>query len=185
MVGNIPYTPRVKKVLSLASKEAKALTHTYVGTEHILLGLLREGDGVAARVLRNLDVDIERVRREILKELDPNFQAAEPPSKAEGEEQQPSEKPPPGLRAEPKHNLNPVDVTQRYDVYCVECDLRVVVYRDVRFNGVRSLFPGKLASAPREFFELEHPDGKTVLVAAYSVVKFCEAGVPPRGEITS
>jgi ATP-dependent Clp protease ATP-binding subunit ClpC len=77
MVGNIPYTPRVKKVLALASKEAKALNHTYVGTEHILLGLLREGDGVAARVLKNLDVDIEQTRQEILKELDPNFQGEE------------------------------------------------------------------------------------------------------------
>ncbi len=77
MIGNIPYTPRVKKVLSLAAKEAKALNHTYVGTEHILLGLLREGDGVAARVLKNLDVDIEQTRQEILKELDPNFTAAE------------------------------------------------------------------------------------------------------------
>ena len=72
-VGNIPYTPRVKKVLNLASKEAKQLQHTYVGTEHILLGLLREGDGVAARVLKNLDIDIEQTRQEILKELDPNF----------------------------------------------------------------------------------------------------------------
>ena len=77
MVGNIPYTPRVKKVLALAAKEAKALNHTYVGTEHILLGLLREGDGVAARVLKNLDVDIEQTRQEILKELDPNFTAQE------------------------------------------------------------------------------------------------------------
>ncbi len=77
MIGNIPYTPRVKKVLALAAKEAKALNHTYVGTEHILLGLLREGDGVAARVLKNLDVDIEQTRQEILKELDPNFAAQE------------------------------------------------------------------------------------------------------------
>ncbi|HEX4086641.1 MAG TPA: ATP-dependent Clp protease ATP-binding subunit [Chthoniobacteraceae bacterium] len=73
MVGNIPYTPRVKKVLALAGKEAKQLNHSYVGTEHILLGLLREGEGVAARVLKNLEVDIERTRNEILKELDPNF----------------------------------------------------------------------------------------------------------------
>ena len=77
MIGNIPYTPRVKKVLALAAKEAKNLNHTYVGTEHILLGLLREGDGVAARVLKNLDVDIELTRQEILKELDPNFNAQE------------------------------------------------------------------------------------------------------------
>jgi ATP-dependent Clp protease ATP-binding subunit ClpC len=73
MVGNIPYTPRVKKVLALAGKEARALNHSYVGTEHILLGLLREGEGVAARVLKSLEVDIERTRNEILKELDPNF----------------------------------------------------------------------------------------------------------------
>ena len=71
--GNIPYTPRVKKVLALSGKEAKALNHSYVGTEHILLGLLREGEGVAARVLKSLDVDIERCRNEILSELDPNF----------------------------------------------------------------------------------------------------------------
>ena len=73
MIGNIPYTPRVKKVLALAGKEAKALNHSYVGTEHILLGLLREGEGVAARVLKSLEVDPARTRNEILKELDPNF----------------------------------------------------------------------------------------------------------------
>ena len=72
-IGSIPYTPRVKKVLALAGKEAKALNHSYVGTEHILLGLLREGEGVAARVLKTLDIDIERTRQEILKELDPQF----------------------------------------------------------------------------------------------------------------
>ena len=77
MVGNIPYTPRVKKVLALAGKEAKALNHSYVGTEHILLGLLREGDGVAARVLKSLEIDIESTRNEILKELDPNFTPGE------------------------------------------------------------------------------------------------------------
>ena len=71
--GNIPYTPRVKKVLALANKEAKALNHSYVGTEHLLLGLLREGEGVAARVLKRLEVDIQRTRNEILAEIDPNF----------------------------------------------------------------------------------------------------------------
>ena len=77
LAGNIPYTPRVKKVLELTKKEAKALHHTYVGTEHILLGLLREGEGVAARVLKNLDIDIDQCRQEILHELDPNFQENE------------------------------------------------------------------------------------------------------------
>ncbi|MFL6516015.1 MAG: ATP-dependent Clp protease ATP-binding subunit [Chthoniobacterales bacterium] len=88
MVGNIPYTPRVKKVLALAGKEAKALNHSYVGTEHILLGLLREGEGVAARVLKSLEVDIERTRNEILKELDPNFT----PPEAEQEGGEPTSK---------------------------------------------------------------------------------------------
>lgn len=71
--GNIPYTPRVKKVLALANKEAQHLNHSYVGTEHLLLGLLREGDGVAARVLSSLDVDIASTRQEVLAEIDPNF----------------------------------------------------------------------------------------------------------------
>jgi ATP-dependent Clp protease ATP-binding subunit ClpC len=74
ILGNIPYTPRLKKVLALAAKEARWLKHTYVGTEHILLGLLRAGDGVAALVLKNLKVDIELTRQEILKELDPSLQ---------------------------------------------------------------------------------------------------------------
>src|SRR3989454_3335107 len=90
MVGNIPYTPRVKKVLALAQKEAKQLNHNYVGTEHILLGLLREGEGAAARILKSLDVDIERCRNEILKELDPNFTPSE--GGAEEGEAQPSGK---------------------------------------------------------------------------------------------
>jgi len=92
MIGNIPYTPRVKKVLALAAKEAKALNHTYVGTEHILLGLLREGDGVAARVLKNLDVDIEQTRQEILKELDPNFTSQEEQPASETPEKTPEKK---------------------------------------------------------------------------------------------
>jgi ATP-dependent Clp protease ATP-binding subunit ClpC len=75
-------------VLSLASKEAKQLQHTYVGTEHILLGVLREGDGVAARVLKNLDIDIEETRQEILKELDPNFAVGEEEMDDVGDEEE-------------------------------------------------------------------------------------------------
>src|SRR6059036_3863762 len=97
MVGNIPYTPRVKKVLALAGKEAKALNHSYVGTEHILLGLLREGEGVAARVLKSLELDIERTRNEILKELDPNFTPSE--SEQEGGEPAKKDVKTPALRA--------------------------------------------------------------------------------------
>ncbi len=71
--GSVAYTPRVKKVLALANKEAKSLNHSYVGTEHLLLGLLREGEGIAARVLQRLEVDIQSTRNEILSEIDPNF----------------------------------------------------------------------------------------------------------------
>src|ERR1700682_1820240 len=81
MIGNIPYTPRVKKVLALAGKEAQALNHSYVGTEHLLLGLLREGEGIAARVLKSLEVDPARTRNQILNELDPNH--TPPESEAE------------------------------------------------------------------------------------------------------
>lgn len=73
ITGSVAYTPRVKKVLALANKEAKSLNHSYVGTEHLLLGLLREAEGIAARVLQRLDVDIHSTRNEILSEIDPNF----------------------------------------------------------------------------------------------------------------
>ena len=76
-VGNVPFTPRAKKVLQLAATEARALNHSYIGTEHILLGLLREGEGVAAQVLRNLNVDLDTTRVEVMKELDPNFEPGE------------------------------------------------------------------------------------------------------------
>ncbi len=100
--GSIPYTPRVKKVLALAGKEAKALNHSYVGTEHILLGLLREGEGVAARVLKSLDIDIERTRNEILRELDPQFSGSEGGS---GEEAAAGGSQRPGAQAEDKKEV--------------------------------------------------------------------------------
>jgi Clp amino terminal domain, pathogenicity island component len=64
--GNIPVTPRAKKVLELSLREALALGHTYIGTEHILLGLIREGDGVAAQVLVNMSADLNRVRQRVI-----------------------------------------------------------------------------------------------------------------------
>ena len=76
-VGNIPMTPRCKKVLQLAAAEAQALGHNYIGTEHLLLGLLREAEGVAAQVLSNLDVDLESAGVEVLKEVDPDFDPEE------------------------------------------------------------------------------------------------------------
>ncbi|MFH1368276.1 MAG: ATP-dependent Clp protease ATP-binding subunit [Elusimicrobiota bacterium] len=66
LLGEIPFTPRAKKVLELAVEEAQNLGHTYVGTEHLLLGLLREEEGIAARVLENLNIRINDVREELI-----------------------------------------------------------------------------------------------------------------------
>ncbi|MDP8217397.1 MAG: ATP-dependent Clp protease ATP-binding subunit [Candidatus Theseobacter exili] len=68
-VGDIPLTPKAKRVIELALEESKKLSHTYIGTEHLLLGLLREGEGVAARILQGLAIDLEIVRAEVLREL--------------------------------------------------------------------------------------------------------------------
>jgi len=68
-IGEIPFTPRAKRVLELSVDEARQLGHNYVGTEHLLLGLIREGEGVAARVLLELGVDRKKVREETLKLL--------------------------------------------------------------------------------------------------------------------
>ncbi len=67
--GQIPFTPRAKKVLELAIREALSLGHNYIGTEHILLGLLRQNEGVAVRILVDFDADAEKVRNEILRIL--------------------------------------------------------------------------------------------------------------------
>ena len=66
VMGDIPFTPRAKKALELATEEARTLGHNYIGTEHILLGLIREGEGVAYQVLFALGVDIKRARQEII-----------------------------------------------------------------------------------------------------------------------
>ena len=63
--GHIPFTPRAKKVLELSLREAQQLGHDYIGTEHILLGLIREGEGVAAQVLVKLGADLNRVRQQV------------------------------------------------------------------------------------------------------------------------
>ena len=67
--GHIPFTPRAKKVLELSLREALQLSHDYIGTEHILLGLIREGDGVAAQVLVMLGCDLNRTRRQVIQML--------------------------------------------------------------------------------------------------------------------
>ena len=72
-VGQLPFTPRAKKVLEFAFEEAKGLGHNYIGTEHLLLGLLREEEGIAARVLQNSGVKLDEVREEVLSLLGAEF----------------------------------------------------------------------------------------------------------------
>jgi hypothetical protein len=169
-VGNIPYTPRVKKVLALAASEAKALHHTYVGTEHILLGLLSEGDGVAARVLKNLNVEIEKVREHVLRELDPNFAKRGMVQTITRDH----------LKT-PKEEIEEVDITKRYDVYCREHS-QEVIYRNVLFKGVRKLFPDAKYDSGSKFVEIELADKQIIFIARYTVMKFCEHGVRPASE---
>src|SRR3990167_2062083 len=64
--GDIPFTPKAKKVIELAMEEARTLGHNYVGTEHLLLGLIREGEGVASQVLLNMGLELDRVREEVM-----------------------------------------------------------------------------------------------------------------------
>jgi ATP-dependent Clp protease ATP-binding subunit ClpC len=82
-MGQLPFTPRAKKVLELALEEASNLGHNYIGTEHILLGLIRERDGKAAKVLTNLSVKLETVREEVL-----DFLGADVPQSEGGEKEQ-------------------------------------------------------------------------------------------------
>jgi ATP-dependent Clp protease ATP-binding subunit ClpC len=67
--GDLPFTPKAKKVMELAMDEARALGHNYIGTEHLLLGLIRESEGVASQVFMNMGLDLERVRDEVIKLL--------------------------------------------------------------------------------------------------------------------
>jgi hypothetical protein len=174
LIGNIPYTPRVKKVLALAAKEARNLNHTYVGTEHILLGLLREGDGVAARVLKDLGVNAEETRLEILRELDPNYPGADAGAKTT-EEPRPADL--------PKRRLDAIDTSKRYDVYCGEWNQQMVVYRNALFKGRSRLLSTREHDIGSEFLELEQSNGQTVYVSLHSVRKFCEHGAEIVGEI--
>ena len=84
--GHIPFTPRAKKVLELSLREALQLGHNYIGTEHILLGLIREGEGVAAQVLVKLGADLSRVRQQVIQLLSgyQGSQGKEPPAGASG-----------------------------------------------------------------------------------------------------
>jgi ATP-dependent Clp protease ATP-binding subunit ClpA len=171
--GAIPYTPRVKKVLALAAKEAKALHHTYVGTEHILLGLLGEGDGVAARVLKNLGINTDQTRQEILREVDPH-------SLHRTQDSKPADVP---QKADlPKGHPGSVDTSKRYDVYCAERNQELVLYRNVIFKGRSKLLSTRQFEFGSDFLELEQSNGQVVYISPRSVLRFCEHGAKMVGE---
>ncbi|ASV73446.1 ATP-dependent Clp protease, ATP-binding subunit ClpC [Thermogutta terrifontis] len=83
-MGRLPLTPRARKVIEYATEEARNLNHNYIGTEHLLLGLLREQEGVAAQVLMNLGLKLEEVREEVLNLLGHGSEAAETPDRSGG-----------------------------------------------------------------------------------------------------
>ncbi|RLS67132.1 MAG: ATP-dependent Clp protease ATP-binding subunit [Planctomycetota bacterium] len=95
-MGKLPQTPRAKKVIEYAIEEARNLNHNYVGTEHLLLGLLREHDGVAAQVLMNLGLKLEEVREEVLNLLGAGVESEEAPPTSEPRDEPPMGAPPQG-----------------------------------------------------------------------------------------
>jgi ATP-dependent Clp protease ATP-binding subunit ClpC len=96
--SHIPFTPRAKKVLEFSLREALQLGHNYIGTEHILLGLIREGEGVAAQVLQKLGADLNRVRQKVLQVLEGYAE------RGEGQ---------PGVPFEPASPIDPEDFASR------------------------------------------------------------------------
>src|SRR5216110_2290224 len=86
VMGRLPHTPRAKKVIEYSIEEARNLNHNYVGTEHLLLGLLREQEGVAAQVLMNLGLKLEEVREEVLNLLGHGLEGGEGASERGGRE---------------------------------------------------------------------------------------------------
>lgn len=165
----------VKTVMALAQREADQLGHTYIGTEHLLLGLLEAGDDVAARIMKDLGVDRDQMRKEILRDLDPN--SGQPPKErtvseaaSDWVEKWHSKWPKP----------DPVDLSRRYDVYCIQHG-EVVVHRNVLLKGVKGLFASHGADLTSLYLEMEQPDGKAIFLPKHSVFKFCDPGTNAGG----
>ena len=155
--SNPRYAPGIETVFAEAAKEAHALNHTYVGTEHILLGILSETEGVAFRILTHFGAKPEELRKQIRHELNPEFDKR-------------NEAPGAGQVSKPPKDA--IDTSRRYDVYCYEKGTQHVVYRNVLFKGRKSLFPRFPQEAFSGFLQLEQMDGSVVYVSQVSVVKF-------------
>jgi ATP-dependent Clp protease ATP-binding subunit ClpA len=179
----------VKEVLTLAEEEARALEHAYIGTEHILLGLLRQPHGGAGRIFKELYVDPEALRKQVMlafevKNVEPKageagdkileqFGSRHTETFAKKTSAAPNPSPVPTL---PNMPSEPVDLTQRYDVYCVERNEILVVHRNVRFRSARSLIPQSDSDPTSDFVELEQPDGQTFFIAKSAIIRFCAPG---------
>jgi ATP-dependent Clp protease ATP-binding subunit ClpA len=162
-----PFYIDVRKALKSASEFARHLNHTYIGTEHILLGLLRQTDGGAAQIFKNLSIDTKKVGDEIFEELTLSLSAkgsamqTKPSSEATGKF---------------------VDTSVRYDVYCVERNQKAVIYRNVLFKSAKRLFPRNDYDQSSDFVELEQSDGQKIFIAKSTIVRFCPAGAKPNVE---
>jgi excisionase family DNA binding protein len=124
VAGEVGLTPRAKKVIELAVDEARRLNHHYIGTEHLLLGLLREGEGIAAGVLESIDLNLDRVRKQTLAVLQRTTRSDE------------SSAPPP---APPEATALLPDDTQ--GIACLRCDARSPIYFRFCFNCGTRLAP--------------------------------------------
>ncbi len=189
-VENVPYTPRVTRTLALATKQAKMLNHDCVGTEHLLLGLLGEGDGVAARVLMHFNLNMEQTRKQILAELDLAHTSA-PASAPAADKPKTSPVTAGSMPSRPDKHPHyvlqqpagePVDTARRYDIYCAAAGRGTVVYRHARFKAMKHLFQRSPSDPQSGFVELEQSDGQAVFVARSSIVRFCAPGATPGSE---
>ncbi|MGH2737449.1 MAG: Clp protease N-terminal domain-containing protein, partial [Actinomycetota bacterium] len=130
--GHIPFTPRAKKVLELSLREALQLGHNYIGTEHILLGLIHEGEGVAAQVLQKLGADLNRVRQQVIQLLS---------GYTGGKESGPSEAPPQGSMVLDQFGRNLTQLAR-------ETKLDPVVGRDKEIERVMQVLSRRTKNNP-------------------------------------
>jgi len=179
----------VKEVLTLAAEEARALEHTYIGTEHILLGLLRQPHGGAGRIFKELYVDPEALRKQVMLAFEvknvetkvgevrdkilEQFGSRHTETFAKKTSMEPILTPVPAF---PNMPSEPVDLTRRYDVYCVERNEILIVHRNVRFRSARSLIPQNDSEQTPDFVELEQADGQSFFIAKSAIVRFCAPG---------
>ena len=178
--GHIPFTPRTKKVLELSLREALTLGHNYIGTEHILLGLVREGDGVAAQVLVKMGADLNRVRQEVIILLHGQ------PEEEAGAAEKPGESPAPEERPHPAtagHLSQPVRVAgSRIQLESVNVRIGEMIGRlDMVVERLVSM-EERLASIEGHLAEGRHPAARAPRKPPAAKKPKPPAAGPPAGE---